>query len=98
MWWFFFILFFITSCVTTTMLYYSLRRINNYESFLLQLQRIIQFSSQKLKTIDDSGHFESDDEIGFFFDQVKNMQLLFDELFENQEQQNMENLNGKKEK
>ena len=58
----------------------------------------IILSSQKLKTIDDSGHFESDDEIGFFFNQVKNMQSLFDELFENQEQQNMENLNGKKEK
>ena len=97
MWWFFFILFFLISCTTSVMLYYALRRINNYESFLLQIQRIIEFSSEKLKIIDSEGTFESDDEIGFFFKQVKNIQSLFDDIFENQKQQNMENTDGKKE-
>ena len=38
-----------------------------------------------MKTIDDKGTFESDDEVGFFFEQLKGLQLLLDDVFENEE-------------
>ena len=82
MWWVFFILFFLISVVSSTLLFYSLRRINQYEEFLIQFQQIIQFSTEKMKLVDSKGHYESDDETGFFFQQLKDLQLLLDEVFE----------------
>ena len=49
---------------------------------MLEFDKIIKFSAQKMKIVDDSGHFESDDEIGFFFEQVKQLQQLLNNLFE----------------
>ena len=37
---------------------------------------------QQLKIIDDKGHFEADDEIGFFFDEIKQLGQELDNLFE----------------
>ena len=85
MWWTFFILFFLISVVTSTLLFYSLRRINQYEDLILQFQRIIKISTEKMKTIDASGHYESDDETGFFFKQLKQIQLSLDGIFEMEE-------------
>ena len=34
------------------------------------------------KIIDDKGHFEADDEIGFFFDEIKQLGQELDNLFE----------------
>ena len=82
MWWVFFILFFLISVVTSTLLYFSLRRINQYESLIEQFQQIIEFATEKMKTVDAKGHYESDDETGFFFEQLKQIQLSLDGLFE----------------
>ena len=82
MWWVFFILFFIVSVVSSTFLFYSLRRINQYENLIFQFQQIIQFATEKMKTVDSSGHYEADDETGFFFKQLKDLQLLLDGVFE----------------
>ena len=83
MWlWIFLTLFFLISVVTSTLLFYSLRRINQYEDLLLEFQQIIQFSTEKMKQVDSLGHYESDDETGFFFEQLKELQLLLDGLFE----------------
>ena len=82
MWWLFFILFFLISVVSTTIVFYSLRRINQYENLIVQFQQIIQFSTEKMKQVDDKGHYESDDETGFFFEQLKELQLLLDGVFE----------------
>ena len=49
----------------------SLRRINQFESYLLGLQQIIEFATEKMKSVDSSGHYSSDDETGFFFKQLK---------------------------
>tara|TARA_R110000824_G_scaffold87285_4_gene215271 strand:- start:92 stop:373 length:282 start_codon:yes stop_codon:yes gene_type:complete len=72
--------------VSTTFLAYllmlSLRRITSLETYMLEFDKIIKFSAQKMKIVDDSGHFESDDEIGFFFEQVKQLQQLLNNLFE----------------
>ena len=81
MWWLFFILFFLISVVSSTLLFFSLRRINQYENMLINFERIIKFSSEKMKQVDANGHYESDDETGFFFEQMKAIQKLLDEIF-----------------
>ena len=87
MWWVFFILFFLISVVSSTLLYFSLRRINQYEELILQFQQIIKFSTEKMKQVDSEGHYESDDETGFFFEQLKELQLTLDGVFETEQLQ-----------
>ena len=82
MWWTFFIIFFLISVVTSTLLYYSLKRINQYEILILQFQQIVTFATEKMKQVDSAGHYESDDETGFFFKQLKQLQLTLDGVFE----------------
>ena len=82
MWWFLTILFLLISIFSSVALYYSLRRINQYESFLEQFYQIIQYSTEQMKKVDASGHYESDDETGFFFEQLKQLQELLGEIFE----------------
>jgi len=85
MWWLLTILFFLISIATSTLLYYSLKRITQYEEFILQIQQVIKFSTDKMKLVDSKGHYESDDETGFFFEQLKQIQLSLDGIFEEQE-------------
>ena len=85
MWWVFFVLFILISVVSSTLLFFSLKRINQYEELILQIQQIITFSTEKMKQVDANGHYESDDETGFFFEQLKQIQLSLDEIFEEQE-------------
>ena len=63
--------------------YYALNKINQYENFILQFSQIIKFATEKMKQVDSSGHYESDDETGFFFEQLKQIQVLMNNLFEN---------------
>jgi biopolymer transport protein ExbB/TolQ len=98
MWWVFFIIFFLISVVSSTLLYFSLRRINQYENLIEQFQDIIEFSTEKMKQVDASGHYESDDETGFFFQQLKDLQLLLSNVFEENVTENEETENAKKEK
>ena len=86
MWWLLTILFFLIGVVTTTLLYFSLRRINQYEELITQFQQIITFSTEKMKAVDAKGHYESDDETGFFFQQLKELQLLLGNIFEETEE------------
>ena len=86
-WWIFFILFFLISVVSSTLLYFSLRRINQYENLILQFQQIVTFATEKMKQVDYQGHYESDDETGFFFEQLKELQLTLDGLFETEQLQ-----------
>ena len=85
MWWFFFILFVLISVVTSTLLFFSLRRINQYEDFIIKIQQMIEYSTERMKKVDSSGHYESDDETGFFFKQLKDIQLLLNDIFETEE-------------
>ena len=84
-WWILTILFFLISVGSSTLVYFSLRRINQYEGFIIELQNIIEFATQKMKQVDSSGHYESDDETGFFFQQLKEIQELLNGIFENEE-------------
>jgi hypothetical protein len=46
----------------------------SYLLYMDQLSKIIEHSSERLKKIDTKGTFESDDEIGWFFEQIKVIQ------------------------
>jgi len=46
----------------------------SYLIYMDQLSKIIEHSSERLKKIDNKGTFESDDEIGWFFEQIKVIQ------------------------
>ena len=83
-WWLFFSLLFLISMVSSILLYFALRRINNYENLIIEFQQIIQFSTEKMKQVDIRGHYESDDETGFFFEQLKELQELLNGIFENE--------------
>jgi len=63
------------------MLVLSMRRINQYEDLILQIQQIITFATNKMKQVDSTGHFEADDEVGFFFEELKTIQLSLDSVF-----------------
>ena len=85
MWWILTILFFLISVGSTTLVYFSLRRINQYEGLIIEIQNIIEYATTKMKQVDSSGHYESDDETGFFFKQLKELQELLNGIFENEE-------------
>ena len=82
MWWLLTILFFLITVFCITVTYFSLKRINEYENLLIQMEQIISFANDKMKNVDDSGHYESDDETSFFFSQLKELQSLLNNIFE----------------
>ena len=88
MWWFLFILFILISIFSSTALFFALKRINQYENLITQFQQIIEFSTEKMKSVDENGHYESDDETGFFFKQLKDIQKLLGDIFETEETDN----------
>ena len=62
--------------------FYALRRINEYENIILNINNTIETIKIQLKTIDDKGTFESDDEVGFFFSEIKQLGRDLENLFE----------------
>ena len=62
--------------------FYALRRINDYEQIILNINNTIELIKLQLKRIDDKGTFESDDEVGFFFDEIKQLGNKLNSLFE----------------
>lgn len=46
----------------------------NYLIYMDQLSKIIEHSDERLEKIDNKGTFKSDDEIGWFFEQIKVIQ------------------------
>ena len=51
-----------------------------YLIYLDKISKVIEAADAKLKKIDIKGSFESDDEIGFFFKQVKKIQDILNEF------------------
>ena len=64
-----------------------------YEEIILQINDKIEYVNQQLKLIDEKGTFEADDEVGFFFEELKEIGKLLDNLFEEVE----DDANSKKE-
>ena len=86
-WWVLTILFFLIAVCSITLVYFSLKRINQYEGLIIEFQKIIEFATTKMKQVDARGHYEADDETGFFFQQLKELQELLNGIFENEEEE-----------
>ena len=82
----------ITLGIVTTFLgvvtFYALRRINAYENIILNISNTVESIKLQLKVIDDKGTFESDDEVGFFFEEIKQLGKDLDNLFETEVEEN----------
>tara|TARA_X000001382_G_scaffold115512_2_gene94331 strand:- start:524 stop:784 length:261 start_codon:yes stop_codon:yes gene_type:complete len=76
----------ITILILSVTLFYALRRINQYENFLVEIEQVITFSTEKMKQVDAKGIYEAEDETGFFFEQLKSIQLLLDGIFVNEKE------------
>jgi hypothetical protein len=51
-----------------------------YLDYLDKMSKVIEVSDARLKKIDHKGTFQSDDEVGFFFDQIKKLQEILNEF------------------
>ena len=51
-----------------------------YLQYLDQISRVIEVSNDKLSKLDSRGSFESDDEVGFFFNGIKQIQEILNEF------------------
>ena len=51
-----------------------------YVTYLDQLSRTIELSDEKLKKIDERQIFKSDDEIGFMYEQIKELQRILSQF------------------
>jgi len=51
-----------------------------YLQYLDRLSRVIEITDKKLKEIDHKGTFESDDEIGFFFKSIQQIQDILNDF------------------
>ena len=51
-----------------------------YITYLDQFSRIIEISDEKLKKIDEREIFKSDDEIGFMYQQIKDLQRILSQF------------------
>ena len=47
-----------------------------YLNYLDRISKVIEISDEKLKKLDEKGVFKSDDEVGFFFESVKELQKI----------------------
>ena len=54
--------------------------LTGYVTYLDQLSRIIEISDEKLKKIDEQGIFKSDDEVGFMYEQIKELQRILSQF------------------
>jgi len=72
----------IIALCTSVITFYALKRINNYENIILNISNTIEAIKHQLKLIDDKGTFESDDEVGFFFKEIKQLGQQLEQLFE----------------
>ena len=52
--------------------------LTGYMTYLNKISDYIEVTTKRLNEIDQKGTFESDDEVGFFFDQIKNIQKVLD--------------------
>ena len=68
------------------MLFLALRKINNYENFIIQISQVVEYATEKMKQVDEAGHYEADDETGFFFEQLKQLQEILNGIFEKDEE------------
>ena len=52
----------------------------SYMEYLDKLSRVIEISDKKLNELDHKGSFKSDDEIGFFFKSIQQIQDILNDF------------------
>jgi len=64
-----------------------MRKVEKYEdiaqyqqNYIENISTVIGESSKRLREVDEKGTFESDDEVGFFFKGIKEIQRILDEF------------------
>lgn len=67
----------------------------SYWDYLTKISDLINFSNNKIKEIDQKGSFQSDDEIGFFFNNIKEIQTLLNEFIVNERKEVLDRRNRK---
>jgi len=67
--------------------YILIRKVRNLENVVVNQQQyidtisiVIDQANDRLKELDASGMFESDDEIGFFFENIKEIQSVLNDF------------------
>jgi hypothetical protein len=50
--------------------------LSGYMAYLNKISDIIEMSDKKMQEVDAKGSFKSDDEVGFFFIQIQNIQTV----------------------
>ena len=60
-----------------------LRKLERFEDYIEGLSSTISSISGQLKEVDNSGMFESDDEIGWFFNEIKRLQNALSQFTSN---------------
>ena len=50
------------------------------EDFIVKQSEAIDYCDKRLKTIDDKGSFIADDEVGWFFEKIKEIQEALNEF------------------
>ena len=69
--------------------------IQTYEEWVADFSQAVAESSEKLKQIDHKGTFDSDDEVGYFFEYLKDLQNGLDSFNDNDVVLKGENTDGK---
>ena len=90
------VLFGIIALCSSVITFYALKRITNYEAIILNINNTIESIKHQLKLIDDRGTFESDDEVGFFFQEVKQLGQQLEQLFETEVEDGIKEISKEK--
>jgi len=53
---------------------------NDYAEYLYNISEVIQQMDERVNELDSKGIFESDDEIGFFFTEIKAIQSILNSI------------------
>jgi len=64
--------------------------VDSQEQYINKFAGTIDYTSKRLNEIDQKGSFESDDEIGWFFESVKTLQRELDDFSLNQQNRSTE--------
>jgi uncharacterized membrane protein len=52
---------------------------SSQEEYILEFYNLVKYSEERVKEIDSKQLFQSDDEVGFFFTNLKNIQEILSE-------------------
>ena len=81
------IIFAILSIILAYFTWNLMRKVEQYEdiaqyqqNYIENISTVIGESSKRLREVDEKGTFESDDEVGFFFKGIKEIQRILDEF------------------